>query len=131
MSLKSRSKDVALCLYRVAQESLNNALKHARTLVVAVTITKVQDKFYMTIQDCGVGFDDNKNSQGLGLISMSERLSWSMVSSKYIPSPGVARRYGLKPPISRPALICSSRTANLRIPRPLLRDLLRSRLISF
>ena len=68
------SKDVALCLYRVAQESLNNALKHARTSVVAVTITKLQDRFYMTIQDCGVGFVDNKSSQGLGLISMSERL---------------------------------------------------------
>jgi signal transduction histidine kinase len=68
------SKDVSLCLYRVAQESLCNALKHAHTPVVAVAVTKLQDRFYMSIQDCGIGFDSSKSSQGLGLISMSERL---------------------------------------------------------
>src|SRR5580698_8989020 len=36
------SKDVALCLYRIAQESLNNALKHAHSTVVALTLTKLQ-----------------------------------------------------------------------------------------
>jgi PAS domain S-box-containing protein len=68
------SKNVALCLYRVAQESLNNAIKHARTSVVAVTLTKLQSTFYMAIQDSGVGFDSTTSSQGLGLVSMSERL---------------------------------------------------------
>jgi len=68
------SKDVSLCLYRVAQESLNNALKHARTPTVAVTITKLQNMFYMTIQDSGIGFDSSISSKGLGLVSMSERL---------------------------------------------------------
>jgi PAS domain S-box-containing protein len=68
------SEDVSLCLYRVAQESLNNALKHARTSIVAVTLTRLQNMFYMTIQDSGVGFDSSSSSQGLGLASMSERL---------------------------------------------------------
>ena len=68
------SKDVSLCLYRVVQEALNNALRHARTLVVAITITKVEDMFYMTIQDAGIGFDRDASPQGLGLISMTERL---------------------------------------------------------
>jgi PAS domain S-box-containing protein len=68
------SKDVSLCLYRVVQEALNNAVRHAHTLVVAVTITKVEDMFYMTIQDAGVGFDRAVSPQGLGLISMTERL---------------------------------------------------------
>lgn len=68
------SKDVSLCLYRVVQEALNNALRHAHTLVVAVTITKIGDMFYMTIQDAGIGFDRDASPQGLGLISMTERL---------------------------------------------------------
>ena len=68
------SKDVSLCLYRVAQESLNNALKHAHASNVAITLTKLQNMFYMTIQDSGIGFDSRIHSQGLGLISMSERL---------------------------------------------------------
>jgi signal transduction histidine kinase len=68
------SKEISLCLYRVAQESLNNALKHAHAPAAAVVLTKLQGKFYMTIQDSGIGFDSETSSQGLGLISMSERL---------------------------------------------------------
>jgi PAS domain S-box-containing protein len=68
------SKEVSLCLYRVAQESLNNALKHAHTIVVAMTITKLQGMFYLTIQDAGIGFDNSISRHGLGLISMSERI---------------------------------------------------------
>lgn len=68
------SKDVSLCLYRVVQEALNNALRHAHTLVVAVTLAKVQNMIYMTIQDAGIGFDRSAGRSGLGLISMSERL---------------------------------------------------------
>ena len=68
------SKDVSLCLYRVVQEALNNAFKHAHTLVVAVTLTKIRDMFYMTIQDAGIGFDRSVRRPGLGLISMTERL---------------------------------------------------------
>jgi signal transduction histidine kinase len=75
------SKDVSLCLYRVAQESLSNALKHAHTPVAAVAITKLQDRFYMTIQDCGIGFDSSRSLPGLGLISMSERLK--LVNGKF------------------------------------------------
>ena len=68
------SKEVSLCLYRVAQESLNNAFKHAHTMVVAMTITKLQGMFYLTIQDAGVGFDSSISRHGLGLVSMSERI---------------------------------------------------------
>jgi PAS domain S-box-containing protein len=68
------SKEVALCLYRVAQESLNNAVKHAHTQVVAMTITKVQNMFYLTIQDSGIGFDSSVSRNGLGLVSMGERI---------------------------------------------------------
>lgn len=75
------SEDVALCLYRVAQESLNNALKHAHALEVAVTLTKLQSTFYMTIQDSGVGFDSSVSSQGLGLLSMHERVK--LVSGQF------------------------------------------------
>jgi len=44
------------------------------TLVVAVTLTQIQGMFYMTIQDAGIGFDRSVSPQGLGLISMTERL---------------------------------------------------------
>jgi PAS domain S-box-containing protein len=69
-----RSKEVSLCLYRVAQEALNNTQRHAQTLSVALTLTKLQHTFYMAIQDSGIGFETSANPQGLGLISMKERL---------------------------------------------------------
>ena len=68
------SKEVSLCLYRVVQEALNNALRHAHAFVVAVTITSLRGVFYMSIQDTGVGFVRSAKPQGLGLISMTERL---------------------------------------------------------
>jgi signal transduction histidine kinase len=68
------SKDVALCLYRVAQESLKNSLKHANTSIAAVTLTKLDNTFYMTIQDSGEGFNEGMPSRGLGLLSMNERV---------------------------------------------------------
>ena len=68
------SKEVALCLYRVAQESLNNAVKHAHAPVVAMTITTVKHMFYLAIQDSGIGFDSSVRRHGLGLVSMGERI---------------------------------------------------------
>ena len=69
-----RLEEISLCLYRVAQEALHNALKHAHASTVAVTLTKVQSMFYMTVQDSGIGFVRSASPQGLGLVSMSERL---------------------------------------------------------
>jgi signal transduction histidine kinase len=68
------SEAVSLCLYRVAQEALNNALKHAKTPLVTVSVTRVQNTYYMTIRDSGVGFVASAHPQGLGLVSMQERL---------------------------------------------------------
>ncbi len=85
---ESCSEEISLCLYRIAQEGLNNALKHAHASTVAVTLTKVQGVFYMTIQDSGIGFEINKIPQGLGLISMSERLKLVNGQLKVHSSPG-------------------------------------------
>jgi PAS domain S-box-containing protein len=68
------AEDVALCLYRVAQEALNNALHHANADKVCVIVTKLGTTFYMSIQDTGSGFDTEVAKAGLGLISMTERV---------------------------------------------------------
>jgi PAS domain S-box-containing protein len=70
-----KSKTISLCLYRIAQEALNNALRHARTPVVTVTLTKVHNTYSMTVQDFGVGFAASSTPRGLGLVSMKERLT--------------------------------------------------------
>lgn len=82
--------DVALCLYRVAQESLANALKHARTEKVVVRITQDGKNVKLLVRDFGAGFDATRQSGGIGLTSMRERLRLcgGVLSVKSVPSEG-------------------------------------------
>jgi signal transduction histidine kinase len=67
---------VALCLYRVAQESLQNALKHSRAEDARVMLSRGPKGIGLVVSDSGVGFDPNDTiaGKGLGIVSMRERL---------------------------------------------------------
>jgi PAS domain S-box-containing protein len=67
--------EVASCLYRVVQESLQNIAKHSHAKCVSVRLGFKKRGAVLTIQDDGAGFDPKavKGHGGLGLISMSER----------------------------------------------------------
>jgi signal transduction histidine kinase len=62
-------------LYRITQEALNNALKHARATAVTVFVRASEEWIEVEITDNGCGFEPERlNGQsGLGLISMRER----------------------------------------------------------
>lgn len=68
--------EVALCFYRVAQESLRNIRKHSGASRVATTLKGTADGLAMTIEDFGDGFELDRvlRQGGLGLISMEERV---------------------------------------------------------
>jgi signal transduction histidine kinase len=68
-------EDVALCLYRIAQEALRNVGKHAGAEKVFVRLTGRGKTIELSIVDQGDGFDLEKvkTSRGLGLISMEVR----------------------------------------------------------
>ena len=67
--------DVAVCLYRIAQEGLRNIGKHAGATEVTILLVGKNDTILMTIMDNGRGFDPDrvKGKPGLGLDSMKER----------------------------------------------------------
>jgi DNA-binding NarL/FixJ family response regulator/two-component sensor histidine kinase len=67
--------EVAFCLYRVAQESLQNIAKHSRAKCVSARLDFKKGAILFAIQDDGDGFDPKavKGRRGLGLISMKER----------------------------------------------------------
>jgi signal transduction histidine kinase len=72
------SRPVASVLYRVAQEALNNAAKHARARNVAVHLGVEGGAFRLVVQDDGVGFEREKVEKmrhGMGLFVMQERVS--------------------------------------------------------
>jgi signal transduction histidine kinase len=66
--------DIALCLYRVAQEALNNAVKHGKAKQIHVQLQQTQNFLHLTVMDSGSGFDPAVSPNGLGLLSMRERL---------------------------------------------------------
>jgi len=67
--------DVTLCLFRLVQEALQNALKYSRASQVSVHLRGVSEGVALTIVDDGVGFDvDASWGKGLGLVSMDERV---------------------------------------------------------
>jgi PAS domain S-box-containing protein len=69
-------KDISLCLYRILQEALQNALKHSAVRQFRVELVGDSQEVRLTVSDQGVGFDQRKTDkrQGLGLISMRERM---------------------------------------------------------
>jgi ligand-binding sensor domain-containing protein/signal transduction histidine kinase len=69
--------NVALCLYRVAQEALHNAARHADAHRVEVALTSSEhDSLELRITDDGRGFDlaQAQRHGGLGLVSIDERV---------------------------------------------------------
>jgi PAS domain S-box-containing protein len=71
-------QEIATCLYRVTQESLNNVARHAEASRVDVELTGSRSVLTVTITDNGVGFDSEQprnGSHGLGLLGMKERVA--------------------------------------------------------
>jgi len=70
------SSDVSLCLYRVLQEALHNAEKHSGGHQFGVRLWTTQRHVHLEVHDDGVGFNVQKlkESSGLGLVSMQERV---------------------------------------------------------
>jgi PAS domain S-box-containing protein len=69
-------EEISLCLFRVLQEALRNAVKHSGVRQFAVELRGTEGEIQLTVSDQGHGFDPNEvvNGHGLGLISMRERL---------------------------------------------------------
>lgn len=69
-------KEISLCLFRVLQEALQNAVKHSTDQNFTVEIHGSNEEVTLTVSDSGIGFDwqEAMNRGGLGLISMRERL---------------------------------------------------------
>ena len=69
--------------YRIAQEALNNILKHSKADLVSLSLRKTNHAIELTIQDNGQGFDVQEvlsmesSTRGLGLSSMRERAELS------------------------------------------------------
>jgi signal transduction histidine kinase len=67
---------VALCLYRITQESLQNVVKHSGARHVEVALRLINNEVHLNVTDDGSGFavDSTQTNSVLGLTSMRERV---------------------------------------------------------
>jgi PAS domain S-box-containing protein len=70
-------EEISLCLFRVMQEALQNAVKHSGMRHFEVDLRGASDGIHLTVHDAGHGFDPGivTDNRGLGLISMQERVN--------------------------------------------------------
>ena len=80
--------DEALCLYRVAQESLKNVVRHAEATAAEVRLERKKDRVRLSVSDNGKGFDPERSKRGLGLISIQERVRALGGAVSLDPGPG-------------------------------------------
>ena len=71
--------DVAVCFFRIAQESLRNGIVHGGAKHLAVTLDRSGDQLDLAVVDDGGGFDvhavQSNGNGGLGLVTMEERVN--------------------------------------------------------
>ncbi len=96
--------EVGLTAYRIAQEGLANALRHAQSAEVSVRLRSEEDHLEITIRDHGVGFDVEGVIAGprsaVGLISMMERASRAKGSLLIRSHPGGGTTIELRLPLA-------------------------------
>jgi PAS domain S-box-containing protein len=96
-------KDVALCVYRVAQEALRNLAKHAAVNQASVTLVATNSELVLSVQDKGVGFDPEgvPSHLGLGLSSMEERVRLVEAQLALVSAPGQGTTVEVRVPLAR------------------------------
>ena len=77
MYLSHLPRDISLCLFRIAQEALHNAVKYSGTNQFCVDLCATEEEVQLVVRDAGAGFDveEAKRNRGLGLVSMQERVN--------------------------------------------------------
>ncbi len=96
------SREAASCLYRVAQQSLDNVIKHANAKHVSMDVTSRKGAVLLIIRDDGQGFDPEsiKGRGGLGLIGMEERARLLQGKLTIGSRPGRGTRVALEVPLA-------------------------------
>ena len=96
--------DVALCLYRLTQEALHNVVKHSGAKRATVDLTATDGELRLSISDDGKGFDLDaaQAAEGLGLLSMRERVRLVHGQIQWRSRPGAGTRVDVRVPLPPP-----------------------------
>jgi signal transduction histidine kinase len=93
--------EIMLCLFRIVQEGLRNAIAHSGAKEVSVQLAGAPDSVALSIADEGAGFDVDAARDGLGLRSMRERLAPINGALEIYSAPGAGTRLEVMVPLAR------------------------------
>lgn len=104
---RSVSPDIALCLFRVAQEGLRNVKRHSGASRAEIRLEAAEQEISLSISDAGIGFDSrtSRARDGLGIRSMQERLRLLGGRFEISSQPGEGTVIHVSIPLNGPALI--------------------------
>ena len=71
----SIADNIQITLYRVAQEAINNVIKHSGATSLNISITEFEDRVSLFVKDNGRGFDTQSAKSGNGIRNMRERVN--------------------------------------------------------
>jgi PAS domain S-box-containing protein len=96
--------EISLCLFRILQEALHNAVKHSRVRLFDVALWGTPEALQLKVQDSGAGFDlESSKSRGLGLSSMEERMKLVDGALSIHSKPGAGTTIHARVPLPRKA----------------------------
>ena len=90
----------ALCLFRIVQEALQNVVKHSGARNAAVKLIGSPESLQLEISDSGGGFDTSKLGDGMGLLSMRERVNFLDGHMTIRSTPGTGTRIAVRVPVA-------------------------------
>lgn len=67
---------VQLNIFRIVQELLTNAIKHAKASQILVQCTQNEKAFFITVEDNGIGFNSITEYEGMGLRNIKNRVAY-------------------------------------------------------
>ena len=92
--------DLALCLFRVAQETLANSVRHGNPRTIRMSLTATADRVELNVVDDGIGFvASERTKSGLGLRSIHERVRFMRGSVSVDSRPGEGTKVLVRIPI--------------------------------
>lgn len=94
---------VAIHVYRVLQEALNNVVRHARTQEAWVRASYYPQQLMLEIEDHGPGLPVTTSTSGMGLIGMRERAELLHGTIEFLRPPSGGARVALRVPLTQEA----------------------------
>jgi signal transduction histidine kinase len=97
--LERLPSETEVVLYRVAQEGINNAVRHAEAQSIQITLSRSRRSVWLDVRDDGKGYNPGEMDRGFGLVGIRERVELLHGKCGVESSPGWGTRLWIEIPL--------------------------------